>query len=295
MMPFLNCHSNRPICPTCARLCAPQLHWCLLYAQGYRAEHNAPPIRRIVLPRQFNSDPRPVLSELELLLNGTCIAVNRLVGVPACGPEEACCANRTAEARVSSPADVAQLQVGFFDAMPPAARPAFRLHVWRNLGIEHAAANSVTFVRSEGASSGRRIGDEKAVVQRVRTYFAARRPRLQFVHQPMAELPYRDELQLFRRSAVFISLFGSSLHNCRFLPPERRERRHRAARRTQAELGTSQRLNPTTSGVWHSPTHPRIVCPALGNPELTRWTLLCPLPHSLPPLATEAYVPSRWA
>ena len=36
----------------------------------------------------------------------------------------------------------------------------------------------------------------------------------------MAELPYIDEIRLFRRSAVFISLFGSSLHNCRFLPSE---------------------------------------------------------------------------
>ena len=210
-----------------------KLHWCLLSAQEHRAEHGSVPIRQLALPRYFSSsdwtDARPVLAELDALLSGSCISIVRNAGVPACGPSEMCCANRTEVANVEHPTaavgrergpDVVQLQVGFFDAMPAAARPAFRLHVWRNRAMEHATADTVTFVSSEGASSGRRIADEELVAQRVRAYFRERRPGLLFAHQAMAELSYIEELRLFRRSAVFISLFGSSLHNCRFLPPE---------------------------------------------------------------------------
>ena len=183
-----------------------KLHWCLLSAQEYRAEHNGVPIRRVVLPRYFSSidwsDARPVLSELEVLLNGSCMSVVRSAAVAACGPAEACCTNRNKEAidrTAGEQLEAAQLQVGFFDAMPAAARPAFRLHVWRNLAIEHAPADTVTFVSSEGASSGRRIADETLLVQRVRAYFVKRRSQLQFVHQ------VRVRLLGYFRTAVALS------------------------------------------------------------------------------------------
>ena len=44
------------------------------------------------------------------------------------------------------------------------------------------------------------------------------RPQWRFRRQRLESLSYASELRLLRRTTLLISLFGSSLHNCRFLP-----------------------------------------------------------------------------
>ena len=99
-------------------------------------------------------------------------------------------------------------------------RRSFRRVVWSNLGRRRQAArpDTVLFVSNMNASSGRRIAAEPAVVRAVRAYFAHAHPLLRFMHVGLETLSYEEELRLLRRTHVYISLFGSSLHNCRFLP-----------------------------------------------------------------------------
>ena len=75
-------------------------------------------------------------------------------------------------------------------------------------------------IRAVGsATNGRTIADEAAVAAAVRRVLSELRPNWRFRYQRLESLSYTNEVRLLRRTTLMISLFGSSLHNCRFLPP----------------------------------------------------------------------------
>jgi hypothetical protein len=75
----------------------------------------------------------------------------------------------------------------------------------------------VTWLRSSRGTNGRRILNEEILISALRTRLSESHPswRLEAVHGEA--LSYADEARLITRSSILISLFGSSLHNCRFL------------------------------------------------------------------------------
>ena len=77
----------------------------------------------------------------------------------------------------------------------------------------------VLWASSEKASNGRHVLDELGVVKQVREHLARAWPALELMHARLPELSFAQEVRLMRRAAVFISLFGSALHNCRWMRP----------------------------------------------------------------------------
>ena len=160
--------------------------------------------------------------------------ISRAPAVPACllgsqqrGASRQCCLNATVRSSVRG---VHGKDARFAELLP--SRPevpagvsshvytrAMRHVVWANLGVESAAADLVLFVSNEGASNGRRIVNETALASAVRAHFDRVRPSWRFRHQRLESLSYGNEIRLMRRARVLISLFGSALHNCRFLDP----------------------------------------------------------------------------
>ena len=211
---------------------------------GADANGTATPVQ-VLMPAVYSGGRRPeaAFAELELLLNGRDLSVRRLEDVHICMPAQQCCMNDASTLMTQSlrargitlgdgqgGARAAQLRIPFNTppflllpqlAPPPTWRLALRSTVWRNLGVEAAQADIVLFSLSgKLPRNGRLIQQEKKVTKRLRAFFAARSPQLRFVAQQLDQLSYAEELRLVRRARVFISLFGSALHNCRFLPPE---------------------------------------------------------------------------
>tara|TARA_B110001452_G_scaffold167629_1_gene140067 strand:+ start:913 stop:2133 length:1221 start_codon:yes stop_codon:yes gene_type:complete len=182
---------------------------------------------RLMLPAEYRGGkrPEPALAELQVLFGGPELRLERSSAVPIC--EEKCCSNGIDKEAVA-PARVAQLRVPFHGVSenlptwgPPVPwRLAMRSTVWRNLGVEAMAADTALFCLNTRSTNARRIAHEESVENQLRLYFAERQPALRFVAQQLDQLSYSDEIRLVRRSRVFISLFGSALHNCRFLPPD---------------------------------------------------------------------------
>ena len=94
---------------------------------------------------------------------------------------------------------------------------------WTNVGAREASppagAPLVLWASSEKASNGRHVLDELGVVKQVREHLARAWPALELMHARLPELSFAQEVRLMRRAAVFISLFGSALHNCRWMRP----------------------------------------------------------------------------
>lgn len=184
-----------------------------------RSAGSGPP-RRLLVPAFFDGGRReePAFEELQELLSGPLMAVERSRGVPICAPQAACCL-----ANVSAPAAAAaQLSVDFHFHLTPRSRRAMRDHIWANLGMPPAAKlppSTVLLVSSREASNGRRLRNEAAVARALREHFAERAPALDFAHVRLQDLSFREEMQLVRRTAVLVGLFGSALHNCRLLAP----------------------------------------------------------------------------
>ena len=153
--------------------------------------------------------------------------------------------------RCSSGAEIAQLRVlGFDGALPlsPAvpqvqqASPSFQLKfwtdgafatrylfrraAWQSVGAHAALAGKAPgngdvalLISNVGASNSRRVDNETTLALALSKYFRRQRPGLRFVHKALETLEYGEEIRLFSRAAVVISLFGSALHNCRFMRP----------------------------------------------------------------------------
>ena len=93
---------------------------------------------------------------------------------------------------------------------------------WTNVGIPERLdkpSRLVLWASSERPSNGRRIANEGAIVQRVRAHLNQAWPTHTFMHQRLTDLSFAQEIRLMRRAAVFISLFGSALYNCRWMSP----------------------------------------------------------------------------
>ena len=91
--------------------------------------------------------------------------------------------------------------------------------VWANLGVSDAPVDVALFVSNMGASNGRRIAEEAHVANAVAKVVHRTLPHLTYRYQSLEALSYPNEVRLVRRTAVFISLFGAAIANCRFLPP----------------------------------------------------------------------------
>lgn len=125
----------------------------------------------------------------------------------------------------------------------PISADTFRESAWRAVGLlpsphappplggpkaeafareELARPRQVTFVSTaHNRISKRGLENEEALVNATRAFFEKHAPELKFVlfDHAKANGGFASEVRTFGRSAVVISLFGSSLHNCRFVPP----------------------------------------------------------------------------
>ena len=124
--------------------------------------------------------------------------------------------HRLAELNVNEPrGQTTNLQAADADAV--------RRIAWTNVGAREASpppgAPLVLWASSEKASNGRHVLDELGVVKQVREHLARAWPALELMHARLPELSFAQEVRLMRRAVVFISLFGSALHNCRWMRP----------------------------------------------------------------------------
>lgn len=178
---------------------------------------------RFIVPSSYRG--KPVFFELATLLHGSMMAVERVDdlngNVTLCGRGAGTCCNQQHGELPSQyhSARHAQLVVGWHATTSIRTKRRLRATAWSNLGLSQSPVDTVTFVRAAG-SNGRRLARESEVAQRVRAFVAAHEPALRFEWVDISALPFRAELALLRRTRVFISVFGSSLHGCRWLPPE---------------------------------------------------------------------------
>lgn len=78
----------------------------------------------------------------------------------------------------------------------------------------------VLFLSSIRASNLREMADEDGVAAAVEKHYQHSRPELSFRRVRLLNLTsYADEIRLVQRAQVMISLFGSALHNFRFMQP----------------------------------------------------------------------------
>ena len=106
-------------------------------------------------------------------------------------------------------------------AVDPRHWPAFRLDAWFALGVlpsETATAHVLWIVAAAG-SNGRRISNEGGLAARIQRLVKQERPTWTFsqLRGDGRKLDYRSELRQWARAGIVISLFGSALHNCRFM------------------------------------------------------------------------------
>ena len=100
---------------------------------------------------------------------------------------------------------------------------AFRRDAWRSLfGAASAVPppSLVVWVLASAGSNGRRVHGEAGLASLAKELTHELRPSLDFrVLRPGRGVErYVKELRTFSQAAVVVSLFGSSLHNCHFVP-----------------------------------------------------------------------------
>tara|TARA_B110001452_G_scaffold201235_1_gene171294 strand:- start:63 stop:1433 length:1371 start_codon:yes stop_codon:yes gene_type:complete len=182
--------------------------------------------KRFSMPNAFE--------QLQVLLGGagSGVTIQRAPWVPICGAGSkdnpylhddppTCCLGGGCSPQTFRGKHVLQLMIDE-GAAPEAPVEELRRVVWANIDNTTRGGQQpsriVLFASSNRPSNRRHIQDETKVAEACRAYFAAKRPELTFVHQRLEDLPYVEELRLMGRATVFIALFGSGLHNCRFLP-----------------------------------------------------------------------------
>ena len=179
---------------------------------------------RLLLPATYNG--KAIFQELAVLLNGSALIIERvaidgnatILGLPS---GSCCVGNNSALLRARLPAGtrVAQMSLQFHHSSSASTKRELRTTVWQNLGLLNVTVDTVLLVRAQG-SNGRRLKGELQLAERIRSFVSTEWPSLRFEWADISAMPYREEISLLRRSAVLISLYGSSLHNCRWLPPE---------------------------------------------------------------------------
>lgn len=184
--------------------------------------------KRFSMPKAFE--------QLQVLLGGagSGVTIRRVPWVPICGAGRkddpyqhedppACCLGDVCSPQTFRGKHTLQLMIDE-NVAPAAPLDELRRVVWANIDNTSATTGGqqpsriVLFASSNRPSNRRHIQDESVLAEACRAYFADKRPELTFVHQRLEDLAYVDELRLLGRATVFIALFGSGLHNCRFLP-----------------------------------------------------------------------------
>ena len=177
------------------------------------------PWATVVLPRGFE--------ELAAIWssNATRLSVSTQPWVPLCFATKApakspyCC---WSSGKPPAGAQIALL-AGFPSRVTPFEWARFRQAAWRSLGFEFDGLPSITpstqpclvWVRSLG-SNGRRIESEGLLARRVRARLATLYPSWSF-KELTPHMAYADELRMVAGATVLVSLFGSALHNVRFM------------------------------------------------------------------------------
>ncbi|KAJ1625965.1 hypothetical protein T492DRAFT_1035894 [Pavlovales sp. CCMP2436] len=93
----------------------------------------------------------------------------------------------------------------------------FRDRVHDALGLGTGPPMSILYVRSSQWPTGRRVGEEEKVVAQLALWAAREHPTLSFRAEHVHWLSYVEEVAAFADARVLISLWGSSLHNCRYM------------------------------------------------------------------------------
>jgi hypothetical protein len=110
-----------------------------------------------------------------------------------------------------------------FRVGPPRLRASqhgsFRKAVYMSLGLGQAPPGKILYIRSKKFQTRRHVGEEDAVVQGLAQWAAAEHPQLNFSAEDVHRLPYAEEVARFADARVMISLWGSSIHNCRYMRP----------------------------------------------------------------------------
>lgn len=99
----------------------------------------------------------------------------------------------------------------------PAEHARFRAHVHDALGLGAGPPMTILYVRSSRWPTLRSVAQEERVVAALGAWAAAEHPGLRFVAAHVHELSYADEVAAFADARVLISLWGSALHNCRYM------------------------------------------------------------------------------
>ena len=188
--------------------------------------------RRVLVPAslEYNGASREPFRELLTLFSGSGsrMSLVRTPALPYCPPpwkvasSHQCCHNTSTRSALRHAHGGTSLR--FVELRPwvsgqlPAHLQAMRHVVWANLGVYETVPDTVVFASSEGATNARRIANEAAVAEAVRSVVTKYRPGWRFRYQRLESLTYANELRLLRRTTMLVALFGSSLHNCRFLP-----------------------------------------------------------------------------
>ena len=110
---------------------------------------------------------------------------------------------------------------------PTSSGAWFREDVWRCLGTNRSASTSsaagdtrrVVWVLAGSGSNKRRIHAEAQLIERFRVLLRTERPAWHLDVIDTAAVSYADEIRTIAGAHVLISLFGSSLHNCRYMAP----------------------------------------------------------------------------
>ena len=163
-----------------------------------------------------------VYTELAAMLSTAALPVVRATWVPVCFQRsDRCCAEDRAQGIV-----IHEVRPW---AQPAEQTAALRDHVVRAMQLDggspsEAAAADVVLISNRGASSGRRLGDEEAVSAALAATAARLGLRFGVLGAPTAAPgapppSFDEELRMLRGARFVVGLFGSALHNCRFLRP----------------------------------------------------------------------------
>lgn len=111
------------------------------------------------------------------------------------------------------------ISTGGGDADQAAARvEAVRIETAARTELAHPGL--VTFISTvHNSVSKRAFEDEAALVNASRAFFRLQAPELRFHLLDHGSVSFAEEVRVISHTAVLITLFGSALHNCRFLPP----------------------------------------------------------------------------
>jgi hypothetical protein len=109
-------------------------------------------------------------------------------------------------------------------SLEPTERERFRRHARRLLvgpRSRHSRGGAtpvVTWLLAAGGSNSRTIADEPSLVAAVQAWLARHRPQWRFRALRPEALSFREEAAALASSDVLVSLFGSALQNCVFMP-----------------------------------------------------------------------------